>query len=278
MKESRDTTIRMVLKRVLPGSLLHRIRMRRYASRMKNGEENYEPEMKLVRVLAGNGDCVVDVGASLGWYTRMLSSVVGPTGLVCSVEPMPYQFKILDFIRKRLRLDNVRLVNAALSDSARTVTMTAPDQANGEPDLYRTHVVADRDPAGRSSFNVDTLRFDDLQKTLGRKIRFVKCDVEGHELSVLNGAASVLQDSQPSWLLEVWGDPDDPSAEGHKVFEAMAGHGYGTYLFDGSCVRERARGERSGNGNYFFLKSSHLPAVQAVFPRDPDPIKGRTGE
>ena len=266
MSESRDTKTRTLLKRVIPGRLLHRIRMLRYASRMKDGEENYEPEMRLVRVLAGSGDCVVDIGASLGWYTRVLSHVVGPTGLVCSVEPMPYQFKILDFIRKRLRLGNVRLVNAALSDSARTVTMTAPDQANGEPDLYRTHVVADSAPGSRTSFNVDTMKFDDLQKTLGRKIRFVKCDVEGHELSVLNGAASVIRDSAPSWLLEVWGDPDDPSEEGHKVFEAMAGHGYGTYLFDGSSISERGRGDRSENGNYFFLKPSHLPAIKEVFP------------
>jgi FkbM family methyltransferase len=259
------------LKRILPESVLLRIRMLRYARRMKDGTENYEPEMALVRLLAGSGRCVVDIGASLGWYTRILSHAVGPDGLVCSVEPMPYQFKILDFIRKRLNLDNVNLIHAALSDSSRTVTMVAPDQPNGEPDMYRTHVVSGDDSGSRRSFSVRTMRFDDLQRDLGRTIHFVKCDVEGHELSVLRGAESVLRDSQPSWLLEVWGDPDDPSEPGHSVFKVMAEHGYGTYMFNGHTVRQRGKGERSENGNYFFLKPFHLPAVEAGFPSQREP-------
>jgi FkbM family methyltransferase len=265
MVQSGRRKIREILIRTIPASLLHRIRMVRYANRMREGGENYEPEMELVRVLAGKKDCVADIGASLGWYTRILSEIVGPGGLVCSFEPMPYQFQILDFVRKRLKLENVNLMKAALSDTAQTMTMVAPKKLNGEPDLYLSHITINAIPDNHLTVEVRTKRFDDVELQIGRKFRFVKCDVEGHEFEVLAGARSILRDSQPSWMMEVWGDPDDPSDKGYKVFQLMQTEGYRAYVFENHVVKQRVHGERSRNGNYFFLKPSHLASVEARF-------------
>ena len=103
----------------------------------------------------------------------------------------------------------------------------------------------------RYDVHVDTL--DNLLRHEERRATFIKVDVEGAELGLLQGAARLIERAKPTWLIEVNDDPDIPTSSGSKVFQLLIAAGYKAYWFDGTTLRERKREERSVN--YFFLSS-----------------------
>ncbi|MBV9936798.1 MAG: FkbM family methyltransferase, partial [Actinobacteria bacterium] len=77
----------------------------------------WEPYLSsFVRDRLHEGDVFVDVGANCGWYTLLGARQVGPSGTVIAVEPSA---AIIERLRRQLernRLDNVRVVEEAVSD------------------------------------------------------------------------------------------------------------------------------------------------------------------
>ena len=71
--------------------------------------------------LVASGDTVIDIGANLGYYSRILSELVGDNGKVYAIEPVK---PILNVLKYNLRnSNNVRLYNCALGDSNELITM-----------------------------------------------------------------------------------------------------------------------------------------------------------
>jgi hypothetical protein len=85
----------------------------------------------------------------------------------------------------------------------------------------------------------------------GKRVSFIKCDVNGHEVRFLLGAMRTIRTCRPTILMELLQDPDEPASDANKVFSLLEHEGYVVYLFDGKMLRKRQRRERSQN--YFFL-------------------------
>jgi FkbM family methyltransferase len=253
--------LRRRLKHYLPRTIARPVEKFRYLSAMRRGTDSYEPEMDVIKKLFRRGDCVADLGASVGWYTRFLSDRVGPGGLVCSFEPNIDNFEVLSFIKRKLRLDNVDVYNVAVSNSYGKALMVVPRNGDtGEPDSYRTQVVTpDSGEAPGDPFSIQTGTLDGLAH---REFNFIKCDVEGHELEVLHGASAVLA-SGPAWMMEVWGHPDQDH-RARETFTRMSTAGYKAFILDeeGTSVRPRKPGEVGIRGNYFFLQGKHIPLLE----------------
>ena len=62
------------------------------------------------------GNCVRDVGATVGRYTRKMSELVGPEGRVVALEPARDTFELLEANAARLRNKNVTPAHVAASD------------------------------------------------------------------------------------------------------------------------------------------------------------------
>jgi hypothetical protein len=87
--------------RVLPESVLHRLKKRYYAYLMKHVPEDWvERDALIAKQLVSPGDSVLDIGANIGQYSRLLSSWVGPNGQVYAFEPIP---QIFDFLSNNVR-------------------------------------------------------------------------------------------------------------------------------------------------------------------------------
>jgi len=208
----------------------------------------------------------VDLGANFGMYTKVLSDLVGPTGTVISVEPVPETFDVLSRNIRSLGMRNVSCVNVAISDSDGDVVMELPNYGTGGINFYQATVVAS--PLGRvidsrRQVVVPALRLDSLVAGTG-VVGFVKCDVEGHELACLSGAEMVLGSHGAAWLVEVWGDPDEPGTKAIQVFRIFERLSYVSWWFDGHRLVKRRRGERSTN--YFFLKEAHTAVLRDKAP------------
>lgn len=255
--------------RYMPEPVLQSLKARHYERMLRSFTLDQEPDLEVVQHLVGPGDTVLDVGANVGVYTRVLSELVGPAGRVVSVEPMPQTFRILSHNIRALGMTNVRAVNAAVSDREATVTMEVPKYASnpvGE-NYYQARIVADGEdgPAGgenrRQQARAVTL--DSIAEGLDR-VAFVKCDVEGHELACVSGSESVLRRHRPAWLIEVSDDPDVPGTSASRLFELLERESYRAWLFDGSRVVRRRAGDHSTN--YFFLTEAHAERLAARMP------------
>ncbi len=247
--------LRRTLKEVLPGFLLRQFKAVYYANTYKAFDETREPDLAIVRKLVRIGDRVVDVGANVGLYTVTLSRLVGDSGKVYSFEPFPETLETLTNVIRRLSLKNVVTRGCAVSDSVGQGTMEVPLYEEGGENLYQARLATGR-PTTHRRCVVEICTLDSLFGTPDiDRIDFIKIDVEGHELQVIQGGRRVLGRFKPSLLVEISGNPDDNNSASFRLVEELGKFGYGPYWFDGNNLRARAQGDRSVN--YFFLTDVH---------------------
>jgi FkbM family methyltransferase len=248
---------------ILPQSTIQFIKKRHYLKLLRSPLLEIEPELKVIRYLVKPGDSVIDIGANIGVYTKILSELVGPNGRVYSIEPFPPTFEILCYNIRKLHLDNVEPVNVAISDSEGIVTMALPYDSSGAETHYRASIVTGQaDKNKKEQMSVQAITIDSRFLSASDKISFIKCDVEGHELACIKGAAKFLAQSQAAWLIEVSGEPDDTDSAAHNVFEIFLNQGYSSWWYDGSKLRKRRPGDKSTN--YFFLKDNHIDILNKI--------------
>ena len=257
--------IKLLLKRtawkILPHSTVQLIKKRHYLRLLCSSLLEKDPEIRVIRYLVKPGDSVIDIGANIGVYSKILSELVGPDGHVYSIEPFPPTFEILCYNVRKLRLNNVEPVNVAVSDSQAVVTMALPYDSSGAETHYRAFIVTNRaDKAKTEATNVQTTTIDSRFLSASGTISFIKCDVEGHELACIKGATKFLSRSQPAWLIEVSGEPDDIGSAAHHVFKILHDQGYSAWWYDGGKLIKRRPGEKSTN--YFFLKDNHIDILK----------------
>ncbi len=158
----------------------------------------YEPEeTALVESIVKPGQFVVDLGACIGYYTLLLSKLVGPTGRVIALEPAPDTCAILRRNIARNGLTNITVVNAAAGESSR------PGQLFLSQNRMDYHTESH---AGGRSVPIDIIALDDyLQENV--TIDFVKMDIQGAEPVALRGMKCTLARSPSVRVLtEYWPD------------------------------------------------------------------------
>ena len=149
-----------------------------------------DPDALLCRDFIASGDLVLDVGANIGVYTKLLSDWVGPEGSVYSYEPIPETFFYLRHNVKKFGLANVTLQNSAVSSRLGRMSMTVP---NGN--FYRASI------SSVGNREIQVVRLDD-EFVGSKRVTFIKCDVEGHEREVIEGTTKLIERDHPVWLME----------------------------------------------------------------------------
>lgn len=184
--------------------------------------------------LVGRDATVVDVGASWGLFTYHLARRVGPAGTVYSYEPHPANSAVLQKLADKK--PSVRFRPVAVSD--------APGHAELQVPRHHNRMVTAQSSlahgfTGGADLQVDriqvpTVRLDD-EIDAGTRIDFVKIDVEGHEIAVLRGAASILRKWMPPILIEI--EQRHLSIPIADVFRELQDLGYHLYYIDGPALR-----------------------------------------
>ncbi len=152
-----------------------------------------ERELHLVPLLADPRRVSVDAGANRGVWTEMLRR---HSRGVCAFEPNPKMFAEL----RRCARREVVTHPFALSDRTGSADLLVPRGAHGYSNQGAS-LSARRIGDGRFGVvQVATRRLDDLD--LG-PIGFIKVDVEGHELAVLEGACATLRRDRPTLVVEI---------------------------------------------------------------------------
>jgi FkbM family methyltransferase len=190
---------------------------------------NEGPVQEAFRRLLPQGGVVFDVGANVGFFTLCAALLVGSHGYVYAFEP--------DLANATVARQNV----SANSIGHVCICARAVGAQTGLVDLQVSRysgghaiVGATPPPDVVGSVPVEVVSLDDFVKAPGvRGPDFVKIDVEGAELSVLEGMVNVLATWQPTLLIEL----DDPSTEHHdgkvgRLRAWLSEHGYSSERLD----------------------------------------------
>ena len=247
--------IKWLAIKFLPAGVLFWLKKVYYA---KTIQTFWEADIEPIKKLVGPGDFVVDLGANIGWYSNVLSSLVGDRGRVFSIEPIPDTFRLLSAVMAKRRLKNVEVLNAAVSDKDGSVVMEIPLHDYGGKNFYMAKVVSGSNHTNNDfrRYTVNARSLDSIFQSLAQPVTFIKCDVEGHELTVFKGASKFFEMQKPALLMEIAGRLDEEGSSANELFRILKGYGYAAYIFDGKQIRARATGHWAVN--YFFLQPSHL--------------------
>ncbi len=174
--------------------------------------------------LVKEGDTVIDIGANLGYYTRPLADIVGATGEVYAVEPVPVIFSVLK--RNVGRRKNIALLNYALGSEERTIEMANDSVAAAGYFGTGRNFVSDGELSGDAiRFSAQMIRGSKLFADL-KRIDFIKCDIEGYERIVIPELQPLIERHHPTVLIETDGETRQ---EIIKMFSQM---GYRAYMLE----------------------------------------------
>jgi len=160
------------------------------------------------KVLSGD-DIAIEVGSNIGALTVPMARRCRK---VYAFEPQPDNFSMLLRNLKDNNLGNVETGNCALGSRCGITHIPYLDSL-GHHNYGRVEV-------GDSGCTVTMQRLDDMIDADDR-IKFIKIDVEGHELEVLKGAAGIIMRDRP--VLYVENDRPDQS---NDLIGWLVDHGY----------------------------------------------------
>jgi FkbM family methyltransferase len=183
------------------------------------------------------GDWVIDAGANIGLITAHFCWLVGASGLVWAIEPVPRNVARLKQLKVLNGLDRLLVFEGALAAAPGTAML--PLHASGGS-AYASFTRS-WDMAG--AVEVRTWSLDDLvfRQGTGRRLALLKLDVEGYEPQVLDGAGRTLREMKPLVYCE-FNDIllRDAGSSSAQLLEKFAGFGYAPLEpppdFDGRVV------------------------------------------
>jgi FkbM family methyltransferase len=213
----------------------------------------------ILRHLVRRGDCVFDVGANIGRISHALARTVGPLGRVHAFEPTPMARRVLEALVALRRLGQVTVVPAAVGHEDGQLDLLVPLKDDWKP-MHQISHQACACSAGGLRLTVPLVRLDSYWRGLGApEVAFVKCDTEGHELFVLQGARELLARWRPTVFCEV----EEPylARQGHapeQVFTLLRELGYRAYRAGGQALVAVSGYEH--RCCYFFIHPDRWPA------------------
>ena len=239
---------------------------------------DYEGEVVgvMLRVIR-TGDYCVDVGANIGFYTLLMSRLVGDGGEVLAFEPATNNLPKLRRNIEVNKIANVQLIEQPAWSCTTTMQFHINANSSGssclwDPGNFPSNALAREKP---ENYTVETTTIDDHAK---RAIRVVKIDTEGAEQRVLEGMGLVLATERPPFILSELNpfglDQLGCSTKSLRAF--MRQFGYDLFLIrpDGSLpALVPATTEITYENGVVVMNAmfSTLEAVSAAWPRVPYP-------
>ena len=180
----------------------------------------------LMREMIKPGDVTVDVGAHRGVYSYIMSDLVGRSGRVHAVEPFPGNGNRLQTVARRR--SNIVVHAVAVSDHSGRAVLQIPVHDGRHIDALAT--LEPNRPWNGDTCEVPVCTLDELLAG-ERRISFLKCDVEGHEQRVFDGAKGILERDRPVVFTELEQRHRDGPIQATFTFFADAGYD-GWFIFE----------------------------------------------
>lgn len=128
------------------------------------------------------GDTILDIGANIGYYSKIFAALCGKHGTVKAVEPIALYRSIL--VQNVKQYPWVEILPFALGEKEDTITMGNPNDGGYRHGLM--HVLSEKEKAVNTgeTYEVPMRHPANLFEHL-EKIAYIKCDIEGYEIPVI---------------------------------------------------------------------------------------------
>ena len=162
--------------------------------------DSYEPlETAFVSANLREGDVFLDIGANIGWFTMLATTLIGEKGQVHAFEPRK---PTVDYLRRSVALNGL--------DAIVTVYDVGLDKE--ERDHYLAWEKGTSNPghsalldgAASDAFESMPIHVTTLDQMELARVDFIKIDVEGAEMNVFLGATKTLEAHRPIILSELY--------------------------------------------------------------------------
>lgn len=225
----------------------------------------YEPfELTTFRFLASMSKTIIDVGANIGVYS-LIAAISSPSSRTYAIEPSTREYNMLKINRSLNALSNLETFNLAAGEIDGSLTLNiAPQEIAGHNQIAISHQAMLENKW--DSEQVNCCQLDTLSSKMGLQIDLIKIDVEGYELSVLNGSQCILKSDKPYILVELTGGLWTNTIHAIRVIESLQNHGYKIFDLDRKLgMWRKFSGWRSEtNGNLLCIHDSRLHILADV--------------
>ena len=168
-------------------------------------KNNYEPEIKLIKEFVVSGTDGLDIGIYRGVYSYEISKYAK------TVHAFEFNPIIFSFLNRNLYkiIKNIKLYNFGLSNKDGKAILRIPirnklaKEENYEEfyEMGRATIHDNNEFNEFRAFEVNVKKLDNLQ--FENPISFIKIDVEGHEIEVIEGAIKTINKNKPILLVEI---------------------------------------------------------------------------
>ncbi len=193
----------------------------------KNKQDSFEIE--LLKKHIHKSDFVLDIGSNIGFFSKILSQMVGPNGKVHCFEPDKTNFNHLQDYCKHL--GNVHLVNKAVGAKNENLKIYTSKKLNVD---HRTYKPEEFD----KEIEIEAVSIDEY---LGenKKIHFIKMDIQGFEMQAIKGMEKTLTENHEVKIIsELW--PYGLSKAGSSAteyFNFLTQKGFICYLLEEKSLK-----------------------------------------
>ncbi|MBI2053585.1 MAG: FkbM family methyltransferase [Candidatus Sungbacteria bacterium] len=158
-----------------------------------------ESEVEILRVIIQPGMSVADIGANFGYFTLLMSHLVGPEGRVYAFEPESHAY---DMLKETIRLNglaNVTAVKAGVGDRAGSARLFLDRKNLGNPSLSEKNIPT---TARGGAEDIEMVTLDAYMGQ--KKLDAIKIDVQGAEGAAFRGGRETIKRFQPVIFTEFW--------------------------------------------------------------------------
>ena len=192
----------------------------------------YEPHVDtLIRKILGEGDVFIDLGANIGYFTMLASSLVKAGGKVIAFEPNPQNQQLIYSSLLESRIENVTVYPYAVSDVAAILRFTTVGSNGG--------VVTEYSKNEQYHLVVSSVVLDEILKNELR-IDLIKIDVEAHEPAAIRGMEGLIKKLKPKIITEFhpWAMENNNVDPPIAYLEQLIGYGYQLSVIEpaGNCL------------------------------------------
>lgn len=188
------------------------------------------------------GTVVLDIGAHIGYHTLTMAKLVGQDGKAFAFEPEPSNFDLLVKNVKINGYSNVILMQKALSNKRGKARLFLHETCWGTHSLSPDNVSIVSAGGKASTFwdryvEVDVETLDELFKDYEGRIDFIKIDVQGAEMAVLEGGRNIIKKNKDLKIVtEFWpaGLSRFADSSPEEYLNMLEGYGFKLYLIDES--------------------------------------------
>ena len=197
------------------------------------------------------GQVVVEAGANNGTETVLLSRLVGSQGKILAFEPIEHIHKALQLNLSINHCDNVVAEKMALGENKQLIYF------NVFPESFCNQGMASRydDRSAKHKVEVQQTSLDSWAKDHHvSAVDFIKMDIQGAEIQLLEGARNIIQSSQPIIFTEA----ADNLLSIAQLFQLLVDFGYDVYLIHSNGQLQLMSIDALKRGNWLAKPAKNL--------------------